>query len=113
MEPIEINAGRWYLRALRSDERVDDRAALADGGIHDPDYVGRRTTQWIDETHFSWAVCEPTTGELLAEVGLTRTGDDHAELTGWARPGHDVALDDGVATIRRFAEGALRLTVSG
>ena len=28
MEPIEINAGAWYLRALRADERVDDRPAL-------------------------------------------------------------------------------------
>ena len=25
MDPVEINAGTWYLRALRADERIDDR----------------------------------------------------------------------------------------
>ena len=28
MEPVEINAGSWYLRALRADERIDDRPAV-------------------------------------------------------------------------------------
>ena len=32
MEPVEINAGTWYLRALRADDRVDDRPALAELG---------------------------------------------------------------------------------
>ena len=63
MEPIEINAGQWYLRALRADERIDDRPALRDGGITDPEYVARRNAQWAAESHFSWAVCEPTTAE--------------------------------------------------
>ncbi|CAM2936697.1 hypothetical protein [Skermania piniformis] len=111
MEPIEVNAGRWYLRALRSDGRVDDRTALAAGGIVDPDYVARRHTEWAAETHFSWAVCEPTTGELLAEVGLTPGSDGTAQLSGWARPGHAGALDDARATIRRFAEQALGYSV--
>jgi hypothetical protein len=109
MEPIEVNAGQWYLRALRADERVDDRPALAAGGINDPDYVARRARQWADESHLSWAVCEPTTGELLAEIGVTPSVDnpDVAELTGWARPGHDAALAAATATIRRFAAAAL------
>ncbi len=113
MEPVEVNAGRWYLRALRSDERVDDRPALADGGIDDPGYIARRSAQWLDDTHYSWAVCEPTTGELLAEVGLTPGPDGTAILAGWARPGHDDALADAGTTIRRFAEGALGCTVRG
>jgi hypothetical protein len=29
LEPVEINAGQWYLRGLRADSRVDDRPALA------------------------------------------------------------------------------------
>lgn len=43
MEPVEINAGTWYLRALRADE-------------------------WAADTGYAWAVCEPTTGEPFAEV---------------------------------------------
>ena len=111
MEPIEVNAGAWYLRALRADERVDDRPALADGGIDDPDYVTARTAQWAADEHYSWAVCQPNTGELLAEVGLTLDGPD-AVLAGWARPGHEDALDTATTVIRRFAEGALELTVT-
>ncbi len=111
MEPVEVNAGGWYLRALRADERVDDRPALADGGITDPDYVSRRTEEWASETHFSWAVCQPNTGELLAEVGLTPTTDGKAQLTGWARTGHTEALETGSAAVRRFAEGGLGLEV--
>jgi hypothetical protein len=43
MEPVEINAGAWYLRALRADE-------------------------WATDTVYAWAVCEPTTGQPFAEV---------------------------------------------
>ncbi|MFD4182463.1 hypothetical protein [Rhodococcus sp. NPDC058514] len=111
MEPIEVNAGAWYLRALRADERVDDRPALADGGIADPDYVATRTAQWAADEHYSWAVCQPNTGELLAEVGLTLDGA-RAVLVGWARTGHEDALGTATAVIRRFAEGALELTVT-
>ncbi|MFD4292970.1 hypothetical protein ACFWQG_07080 [Rhodococcus sp. NPDC058532] len=111
MEPIEINAGSWYLRGLRADERVDDRPALADGGITDPDHVAARARQWAGDEHYSWAVCEPTTGELLGEVGLTPAGTD-GTLGGWARPGHDAALAAATAAVRRFAEGALGLTVA-
>ncbi|MGW6376766.1 hypothetical protein ACWFRB_11975 [Rhodococcus sp. NPDC055112] len=111
MEPIEVNAGAWYLRALRADERVDDRPALADGGIDDPDYVATRTAQWASDEHYSWAVCQPNTGELLAEVGLTLDGQ-RAVLAGWARAGHEDALSTATTVIRRFAEGALELTVT-
>ncbi|TQF66021.1 hypothetical protein FK531_19315 [Rhodococcus spelaei] len=111
MEPVEVNAGAWYLRALRADDRVDDRPALADGGVDDPDYVATRTAQWATDEHYSWAVCQPNTGELLAEVALTPTGTS-ATLTGWARPGHESALAAAREAITRFAEGALDLTVS-
>lgn len=109
MEPIEINAGTWYLRALRADERIDDRPALAEGGITDPDYVATRTAGWANETHFSWAVCEPTTAELLAEIVVTPTPNSTATITGWSRPGHEPALEAALTTVRRFVEGALGL----
>ncbi|MBD0323066.1 MAG: hypothetical protein ICV72_06725 [Aldersonia sp.] len=111
MEPIEVNAGAWYLRALRADERIDDRPALAAAGIDDPDYVARRGAQWADDTRYSWAVCEPTTAELLAEIVLTLGADGTAELTGWARAGHEEPLETGIAAVRRFAEGGLGLTI--
>ncbi|MBF6544922.1 hypothetical protein [Nocardia brasiliensis] len=109
MEPIEINAGTWYLRALRADDRIDDRPALAQGGITDPGYVALRFAGWVEESHFSWAVCEPTTAELVAEVGATPAPDGTAKLTGWARPGHEQALDAGLSAVQRFVEGALGL----
>ena len=69
MEPVEINAGAWYLRALRA----DDRLALAELGETDARY----TTQGAvapgpgeSDDAYSWAVAEPTTGELLAEIVL-------------------------------------------
>jgi hypothetical protein len=108
VQPVEINAGAWYLRALRSDELVDDRPALAALGETDPTYVDRRMAQWASDTAYTWAVCEPTTGQLLAEVTLdpldatlrTRTVDGHAD-----------AAEGVVAAVRRFAAAALNLTV--
>ncbi|MFD3510557.1 hypothetical protein [Nocardia sp. NPDC058666] len=109
MEAIEINAGSWYLRALRADERIDDRPALADGGITDSDYVATRSQQWADESHLSWAVCVPTTAEMVAEIGVTPGVDGTAAVTGWARAGADEALAAGLASVHRFVEGALGL----
>ncbi|GGK56334.1 hypothetical protein [Nocardia camponoti] len=110
MEPIEINAGAWYLRALRADRRIDDRPALADGGVTDPDYVATRSAQWADESHFSWAVCVPTTAELVAEIGVTPSPDGTAAVSGWARTGFDDALATGLESVTRFVAGALGLT---
>ena len=31
MEPVEINAGGYYLRALRADDRMDDRPRIVEG----------------------------------------------------------------------------------
>ncbi|MGE2736483.1 hypothetical protein [Mycolicibacterium vaccae] len=104
MEPVEINAGAWYLRALRADDRVDDRPALSDLGEHRPDYVEQTLTGWAAETRCTWAVCEPTTGELLAEVVLdpaTRA------ITTRARPGHDDAAQTGADAVSRFATAML------
>ncbi|MBO0853786.1 MAG: hypothetical protein J2P18_08460 [Nocardia sp.] len=111
MEPIEINAGGWYLRALRADDRIDDRPALADGGITDPDHVAKRSVGWAEESGYSWAVCEPTTAELVAEIVVTPESDGTAELSGWAREGYSAALESGTAAVRRFVAGALGLTV--
>ena len=104
MEPVEINAGGWYLRALRADDRVDDRPALADLGEHRADYVNNRATQWDTDSLYSWAVCEPTTGELLAEVTLDpSTG----AIDQRARPGREQAAQTGAEAVARFAQAML------
>ncbi|TFV58637.1 hypothetical protein E4P42_11105 [Mycobacterium sp. PS03-16] len=109
MEPVEINAGAWYLRALRADELMDDRPALADLGETDPDYVTRRTADWATGNGYSWAVCEPTTGELLAEVVVDPA--THTLRTR-ARAGHDDAASIAAESVRRFAAGVLGIAVA-
>ena len=81
MESVEINAGAWYLRALRADE-------------------------WAADTGYSWAVCEPTTGEVLAEVTLDPRRGTLASRT---RPGHDDAATAACDSVRRFAAATLGL----
>lgn len=101
MEPIEINAGSWYLRALRADERIDDRPALADLGITTADYVPSALEGWTRDALYTWAVCEPTTGELLGVVTLApSTGMIESQ----ARQGHDDAVQTAAGAVRRFAD---------
>lgn len=107
MEPVEINAGPWYLRMPRADDRVDDRPTLADLGESDRDYVAKAESGWADDTRYLWAVCEPTTGELLAEVTLNPASGDIATRS---RPGQQEAALTGAQAVSRFAAGALGLT---
>ena len=108
MDPVEINAGSWYLRGLRADDRVDDRPALADLGETDPDYVAAAETGWVSDRRYTWAVCEPSSGELLAEVTLD---PNTARLESRARPGHGHAAAICADTVRRYASQALGLRV--
>ncbi|MGV9824511.1 hypothetical protein [Gordonia sp. NPDC003429] len=133
MEPVEINAGSWYLRGLRADDRLSDAAALAELGVDDPArYVASSDAGWRDETTFTWAVCVPTTGELIALIGLTPAADatksgaaqsdaapsgteesGAAVLSGCCRAGGADAMTAAVAPVSRFAAGALGLSVTG
>lgn len=108
MDPVEINNGQWYLRALRYDDRVDDRPALADLGEVDLDYVDEAADGWAEDTRYTWAVCEPSTGELLAEITLDpATAFMHSR----ARPGHQDAAAMAEDTVRRYASEVLGLRV--
>jgi hypothetical protein len=100
LEPIEINAGAWYLRALRADALLDDRPALADLGETDADHVDVAAAEWSADTCYRWAVCDPTTGELLAEVALRPAT---AEVRSRARAGFDEAAGAATESVRRFA----------
>lgn len=120
MEPVEINAGAWYLRALRDDERVTDVPALGETGLlgipsaSPAQFVADAASWWADETRFTWAVCEPTTGELVALIAVTKDTErpELARLTSTYRTDHSEALAVGSAAVTRFVEGAMGLDVS-
>jgi len=76
-------------------------------------YVRSCENDWADDARYTWAVCAPTTGEMLGEIALA--GVDlllgTAEVSCWALP---VARRQGMTTaalgaVLRFAFGALVL----
>jgi RimJ/RimL family protein N-acetyltransferase len=127
LEPVEINAGLWYLRALRADDKIDDRPAVS-ASCRDPEilrwrtrpaadlasagaYVQRRADGWARDERCSWAVCAPTTGEMLGEVELRGLTAGTADAACWALP---AARSRGMITtalsaVLRFAFGGLGL----
>lgn len=126
MEPVEINAGMWYLRALRADDRVDDRPAVL-ASCRDPEirrwrrrpapdpavasaYVAERTDGWARDDRLSWAVCAPATGEMRGEVELSGLdlGRGLAELSCWALP-----AARGVGMTTTAASAVLRFAFDG
>jgi RimJ/RimL family protein N-acetyltransferase len=130
MEPVEINAGRFYLRQLRADDRIDDRPSIL-AAFTDPisrrwishrigdlagagDYVAMRSRQWADDERCSWAVADQNTGEMLGEVGLKDLDLDagYAAAACWAAPQHRNrgVVSEGLAAAIRFGAGALGLT---
>jgi hypothetical protein len=76
VEPVEINAGAWYLRGVRVD------------------------------AGYRWDVCEPITGDTVAEVTL-----DPDTATVSCRGGEADAIEAAVRAVRRFAGQALGITV--
>ena len=129
LDPVEINAGAWYLRALRADDRIDDRPAVV-SSASDPEilrwrhrleptleaattYVADRLEGWARDECYSWGVCEPTTGRMLGEVELVSLDlpMGTAEVTCWALPearGRGMATT-AVGAIVRFAFDGLGL----
>jgi RimJ/RimL family protein N-acetyltransferase len=130
VEPVEINAGEYYLRRLRADDRLDDRPALIEG-FTDPvfrrfepglrigtltdaaEYIAQRQAEWAHDQRCSWGVAEPATGALLGEVGLKKldlkAGTGEASI--WVHPaarGQGVAVTSLGAALR-FGFGALGL----
>ena len=129
MDPVEINAGRFYLRQLRADDHIDDRPALVHAFMdqelrhfvtnHLDDemvagrYIARRAEQWAADQRCSWAIAEPTTGDLLGEIGLANLDLDAgtAEAACWVSAEHrgrGIATESLSAALR-FARSALGL----
>ncbi|TNC20685.1 GNAT family N-acetyltransferase [Amycolatopsis alkalitolerans] len=130
MQPVEINAGEYYLRQLRADERLDDRPTLVEA-FADAEhsryivnyrvrnlteagkYVNQRAAEWYRDERCSWAIAEPTTGALLGEIGLKELDleDGHGEVALWVHP---AARGRGISVVAvnaavRFGFGALEL----
>lgn len=72
MEPVEINAGGFYLRGLRGDQRLDDAPALVGIMGLSPEAAAGRIEEfaagWSEESLLSWAVCEQTDPTCLAVI---------------------------------------------
>lgn len=112
MEPMEVNAGRFYCRPLRHDSRVDD-APVATELLEElaPDSVSEfllsSTTDWENDTAYRFAVAEQTNVEMLALATVTPIGDDSVSIE--VRPAGDPARvlpnDDQVLTKVTVADG--------
>lgn len=78
---MELNGGRFYLRPLHNDNRIDDRPALQHITDNPDDLIMQARAGWASESIFSWAVCEQTNVEMLAlavyngEIQVTPIGD--------------------------------------
>lgn len=112
MEPMEVNAGRFYCRPLRHDSRVDD-APVATQLLTElaPDFVAdflrNSTTEWENDTAYRFAVAEQTNVEMLALATVEVIDADHVSIT--VRPAGDPARvlpnDDQVLTKVTVADG--------
>ncbi|MFI9818248.1 GNAT family N-acetyltransferase [Saccharothrix variisporea] len=109
MEPVEINAGEYYLRQLRVDDRIDDRPALSRFATPEQAraHIERRANEWETDAGCSWAVCEQLSNTAVGEVAVSATG----ELFCWISPQH---RGKGIAThcveaVAGFAFGFLDL----
>jgi RimJ/RimL family protein N-acetyltransferase len=134
VDAVEINTGEYYLRQLRADRLMDDRPALIEG-FADPkhrryvlnyrlrnideatEYVALRAAQWAGDERCSWAIAEPTTGDLLGEVGLKDLDLEHgtADAAVWvhAKARGRGAAAKALSAAVRWGFGALGLVEIG
>ncbi|AKE40675.1 Uncharacterised protein [Corynebacterium kutscheri] len=67
MEPTDINGGRFYARPLHNDDRIDDTPALAMAtSAFTPLSVAETRQSWLNDTMYTWAVCEQTNIDMIA-----------------------------------------------
>lgn len=112
MDPIEINAGTYYLRQLRADDLLDDSDTLRANGFPDPlAHIAARAHAWHADTGYAWAIAEPATGALLGEAGLVDVRDGTARAICWIAPEHRErgVASTALASVVRFGVGALEL----
>ena len=99
MDPVEITAGRLHLRPWQAgDEDVLREAAsdlavqrengsgMSGVGEHAREYLAG-AEGWASGSAPTWAVCDSTSGQVLAHVGLRRRCDEDVwEVSAWCRP---------------------------
>lgn len=129
MEPMQINGGRFYVRPLLCDDRIDDRPALAAAYGHpvDADIVEAAASRWREDTEYSWASCEATCIDMAALVTLTLTGEDTGVLRAICAGDPDTVLPnpedlerktrrdaahEGAAAVARWARGFAGITIT-
>lgn len=76
-------------------------------------YIRRRARDWARDERYTWAVCEPTTGEMVGEVSLNAVDLPMAtaEAVCWALPtarGHGM-ITTALGAVLRFGFGGLDL----
>ena len=129
VDPVEITAGRLHLRPWQTGDETVLLEACADPEVQRwtsvptpclAEHARERVMEtaprgWAERTALSWAVCDSTTGEVLADLVLRPAGDpDVWDVGFWCRPsarGRGVVPDAlGVACRWAFAElGAQRI----
>jgi RimJ/RimL family protein N-acetyltransferase len=126
VDPVEITAGRLHLRPWRAGDedavldactdpetqrwtQVPVPYSRADAEAFVRQYVPQA---WADEAELCWAVCDSTTGEPLASVGLHAPHPEGVREVGfWCRPsarGSGV-VSDAVQVVARWAFAELGL----
>ena len=63
MDVMELNGGRFYLRPLHDDDRIDDRPALKKLRVNPDDFISMAR---ISLDRYCWAICEQTSVEMVA-----------------------------------------------
>jgi len=122
MDLVEISAGRLHLRPWSPDDADELLAACQDAEIqhwtkvpspylhHDAvQFLAGSDQRWATDVA-TWAVCDATTGALLASCAL-RVTDDHGSIGYWCvaeARGQGVATD-AVQAVCRWGFGALGL----
>lgn len=124
VEPVEITAGRLHLRPWQAGDEPVLLAACTDPQTirwtsvpvpYGPDEARRsiqvqRPEGWASGTSLTWAVCDSTTGEVLADVAL-RPGCDPGvwDVGYWCAPAHrgGGVVAEALATVCRWAFAVL------
>ncbi|AZA10829.1 hypothetical protein [Corynebacterium gerontici] len=126
MTPMEINGGRFYVRPLHDDNRIDDRPALEQ--IDLPEALAGLTPasarkSWEADTRYIWAACEQTSVHMVALVVLNLEASP-ASIQAFCVGDPDRVLPndpvlvpktvadgahEGAATVERWAKGFLGL----
>lgn len=115
---MELNGGRFYLRPLHDDDRIDDRPALSAISDDPAALIAEARAGWASERVFTWAVCEQTNVEMLAlarydgtNITVTSIGDPQRVLPNDpVLPQKTVAdaVAAGEETVERWVHGFLQ-----